>query len=192
MDSNKKRFGVIGKILRSGVWLLPLLIASLIIGIKRYIGGSMTFEQRMPLLAIILMPLEALEILKIIRDITGAGEWIFTRDTGRITERQANYILEKYSASLGKKTKFAHTLRKTCGSDMRRAGFTTRQCADYLGNSERVFLDHYSFDTETDEEYLRRLDSIGKTREPEGVVKCSQTEKEQKNSGNPYSARVSA
>ena len=153
----------------------------------RIVNHTKTFVSRT-----IILRLEALEILKIIRDITGAGEWIFTRDTGRITEWQANYILEKYSASLGKKTKFAHTLRKTCGSDMRRAGFTTRQCADYLGNSERVFLDHYSFDTETDEEYLRRLDSIGKTREPEGVVKCSQTEKEQKNSGNPYSARVSA
>ena len=46
-------------------------------------------------------------------------------------------------------------VRKSCGSNMRKAGFTAKKCADYLGNSVKVFEKHYEFDTDTDREFIK-------------------------------------
>ena len=102
----------------------------------------------------------AIEILTKIKAVTGDGIWIFSKNGERIIERRANYIFEKYSNEQGTMMKFSHKVRKTCGSNMRKAGFTAKQCADYLGNSVRVFEDHYEFDTDTDREFMEKLDKI--------------------------------
>jgi len=102
----------------------------------------------------------AIEILSKIKTVTGDGIWIFSKNGERIIERRANYIFEKYSNEQGTMIKFSHKVRKTCGSNMRKAGFTAKQCADYLGNSVRVFEDHYEFDTDTDREFMEKLDKI--------------------------------
>ena len=108
----------------------------------------------------ILLSKTAVNILHKLKADSHGGEWIFTRNGKRLTERQANYVFEKYSGKYGKKTKFSHKVRKTCGSNMRKAGFTSKQCADYLGNSVRVFEEHYEYDTDTDKEFLARLDAM--------------------------------
>jgi len=108
----------------------------------------------------VLLSKTAVSILTRLKADTQSEEWIFTRKGERLTERQANYVFEKYSGAKGKKTKFSHKVRKTCGSNMRKAGFTSKQCADYLGNSVRVFEEHYEYDTETDQEFLARLDAM--------------------------------
>ena len=108
----------------------------------------------------VLLSKTAVSILTRLKADAQSEEWIFTRKGERLTERQANYVFEKYSGAKGKKTKFSHKVRKTCGSNMRKAGFTSKQCADYLGNSVRVFEEHYEYDTETDQEFLARLDAM--------------------------------
>ncbi len=87
--------------------------------------------------------------------------WIFNRDGERLTERQANYILEKYANDTGNRIKSSHKLRKTCGSNLyKKNGLTTKQCSDYLGHSEKVFEDNYLFDTDTDEELFEKLNTV--------------------------------
>ncbi len=100
------------------------------------------------------------ELLKKLRDHSGSPVWIFSRNGERLTGREANYIFEKYAADTGRIRKSSHKIRKTCGSDMCKAGFTPRQCADYLGNSIRVFEDYYEYDTDTDEEFLQKLNRM--------------------------------
>ena len=103
---------------------------------------------------------EAIKILHLIQEHKKSVKWIFARDGERLTSREANYILEKYAKEMGIKTKSSHKLRKTCGSNLRNAGFSPKQCADYLGNSEEVFLRCYSYDTHTEEETIALLDNI--------------------------------
>ena len=74
------------------------------------------------------------------------------------TSRQANYVLEKYAKENGIPVKSSHKLRKTCGSNLSRKGMPARACADYLGNSEEVFMRYYNFDTSTENELLKILD----------------------------------
>ena len=57
--------------------------------------------------------------------------------------------------------KSSHKLRKTAGSNLyKKGGLTSKQCADYLGHSEQVFLNNYSFDTDTEEELIAKLDKV--------------------------------
>lgn len=85
--------------------------------------------------------------------VTGLNcEWIFSRDGKRLTERQGNYILEKFAKETGMPIKSSHKLRKAAGSDLhKKNGLTTKQCVDYLGHYELVFINNYSFDTDTEE-----------------------------------------
>ncbi len=103
--------------------------------------------------------------IKVFDEIRGISpkkcEWIFNRDGERLTERQANYILEKYAIDTGNRIKSSHKLRKTCGSNLyKKNGLTTKQCSDYLGHSERVFEENYLYDTDTDDELFAKLNSV--------------------------------
>lgn len=101
---------------------------------------------------------KAVAILQYIKEHRQSEEWIFARDGKRLTSRQANYVLEKYAKENGIPVKSSHKLRKTCGSNLSRKGMSARACADYLGNSEEVFMRYYNFDTSTENELLKILD----------------------------------
>ncbi len=110
--------------------------------------------------SIILRP-EAIELLHVLHnDFKNSNcKYIFQRDGHKLKIREASYILDKYGKESGS-VKSSHKLRKTCGSDMRKAGFTTKQIANYLGNSEEVFINNYSYDTDTDTEFRNRLKMV--------------------------------
>ena len=108
----------------------------------------------------LLVPSASSELLDMIRESAGSSEWIFSRDGERLTSREAQYVFEKYAKDTGCARKSSHKVRKTCGSNMCKAGFTPRQCADYLGNTVRVFEEYYEYDTDSDEEFIRKLDKI--------------------------------
>ncbi len=115
----------------------------------------------------ILLSEKAIRILNAIKDAGHGGEWIFERDGERIPERVANYVLEKYAKQTGNRIKSSHKLRKTCGSNLfKKCGLNAKQCADYLGHSEEVFVNNYLFDTDTDEELLAKLNSCENPEDP--------------------------
>lgn len=107
----------------------------------------------------ILLGKASVTLLDYIKENRQSDEWIFARDGKRLTSRQANYVLEKYAKENHVMVKSSHKLRKTCASNLRRKGASVRACADYLGNSEEVLLRCYSFDTATESEMLKILDS---------------------------------
>ena len=76
---------------------------------------------------------KALEILAVIKSNTG---YIFTRNSERITERQVNYVLEKYAERKGTKTKSSHKLRKTYASRLDAAGIPLDVIQRDLGHSD--------------------------------------------------------
>ena len=103
---------------------------------------------------------KAVEILEMLRaNRTGNSPWIFEREGERVTERQGSYVFEKYAKENGLKTKFSHKARKTCGSNLLAKGFTIKQAADYLGDTVAVFLKHYCYDVDTDQDFLKRLNA---------------------------------
>ncbi|MDO4266163.1 MAG: site-specific integrase [Eubacteriales bacterium] len=107
---------------------------------------------------IVLLNKKAIALLSRIKENRQSNEWVFARNNKRLTSRQANYILERFAKENGVPVKSSHKLRKTCGSNLSRKGATARQCANYLGNSEEVFLRCYNFDTSTESEMLKILD----------------------------------
>lgn len=87
--------------------------------------------------------------------------WMFHRGGMRLRARQLAYVLERFAKENGVACKSSHKLRKTFGSNLyAKAGFTPKQCADYLGNTEEVFIYHYNFDVDTDKEFMSKLDAI--------------------------------
>lgn len=109
----------------------------------------------------VVLPREAVKALERIRLYKDPNvEWIFHKDGERLTERQMVYALEKYSRHRKKEYKSTHKIRKTFGSNLyAQYGFTPKQCADYLGNNEKTFINHYNFDNSPLEEMLYKLDN---------------------------------
>lgn len=62
--------------------------------------------------------------------------FLFTRNGKRITERQVNYVLEKYAQSKGASTKSSHKLRKTYASRLDAAGVSLDEIRKDLGHKE--------------------------------------------------------
>lgn len=62
--------------------------------------------------------------------------YLFTRDGKRITERQVNYVLEKYAKCKGLRTKSSHKLRKTYASRLDAAGIPLDVIRRDLGHSD--------------------------------------------------------
>ena len=89
---------------------------------------------------------KALEILELIQH---NDEFLFTRDGKRITERQVNYVLEKYAERMGTITKSSHKLRKTYASRIKAGGVSLDTIRKDLGHKNilikcmRRKLTHY-------------------------------------------------
>ena len=91
---------------------------------------------------------KALDVLKLIQN---HDEFLFTRDGKRITERQVNYVLEKYAERMGTITKSSHKLRKTYASRVKAAGVSLDTIRKDLGHKNILTTDRYIFDTDDED-----------------------------------------
>ena len=73
--------------------------------------------------------------LKILQRIPRTGVFLFERNGERVTERQINYILEKYAERSGTRTKSSHKMRKTYASVLSAAGVPLDEIRAQLGHS---------------------------------------------------------
>lgn len=78
---------------------------------------------------------KSLELLKKIEP-RQKEDWIFHRGNERITERQVNYVLEKYAERNNTITKSSHKLRKTYASRMNAAGVPLDVIQRDLGHAD--------------------------------------------------------
>ena len=72
---------------------------------------------------------------KILQRVPGIGFFLFERNGERVTERQINYILEKYAERSGARTKSSHKMRKTYASVLNAAGVPIDEIRAQLGHS---------------------------------------------------------
>lgn len=96
---------------------------------------------------------KALEVLEHIQHSTG---FLFTRDGKRITERQVNYVLEKYAERQGTIIKSSHKLRKTYASRMNAGGVSLDTIRKDLGHKSILTTDKYIFETEEDDKVYEK------------------------------------
>ena len=107
---------------------------------------------------------EAVKLLDLIRSANQSDEWIFARNGERLTSRQANYVLERYAKENGLSVKSSHALRRTYGSNLFKAGATSKQCSNILGNTVEVFERYYLHDTDTEEQVRSIVDKVSLER----------------------------
>lgn len=96
---------------------------------------------------------KALEVLGQITHKTG---FLFTRNRKRITERQVNYVLEKYAERNDTITKSSHKLRKTYASRMKAAGVSLDTIRKDLGHTNILTTDRYIFDTDDEDKVYEK------------------------------------
>lgn len=96
---------------------------------------------------------KALEVLEHIQHRTG---FIFIRDGERITERQVNYVLEKYAERMGTITKSSHKLRKTYASRMKAGGVSLDTIRKDLGHTNILTTDKYIFDVDDEDKVYEK------------------------------------
>lgn len=97
---------------------------------------------------VVLIP-QALDILN---SIPQTSEFIFVRDTKRITARQISYVLEKYAERQGLKTKSTHKMRKTYASNLNANGVPLDAIREQLGHSDLHTTMKYIFNPLTENE----------------------------------------
>lgn len=71
----------------------------------------------------------------ILEKIPKEGSYIFMRNGERITSRQINYVLEKFSEQQGTRTKSSHKIRKTYASNLNANGVPLDCIREMLGHS---------------------------------------------------------
>jgi len=90
---------------------------------------------------------KALEVIQTLAESHPAMEgYLFTRDGERVTERQVNYVLEKYAERAGKAVKSSHKLRKTYVSRLVRGGVPLDSIRQDLGHQNLSTTLSYIYD----------------------------------------------
>ena len=73
--------------------------------------------------------------INILQKIERTGDYIFMRDSERLTSRQIAYVLEKYAERQGLSTKSTHKMRKTFASNLNASGVPIDCIRELLGHS---------------------------------------------------------
>ena len=73
--------------------------------------------------------------INILQKIERTGDYIFMRDSERLTSRQIAYVLEKYAERQGLSTKSTHKMRKTFASNLNASGVPLDCIRELLGHS---------------------------------------------------------
>ena len=85
-------------------------------------------------------------------------EYIFKRDGERITSRQLQYVLAKYSERTGvPRNKSSHKIRKTYASNLNAAGVPLDEIRTQLGHTLETTTLGYLFNPLTEEETYQRI-----------------------------------
>ena len=85
-------------------------------------------------------------------------EYIFKRDGERITSRQLQYVLSKYSKRTGApRNKSSHKIRKTYASNLNAAGVPLDEIRTQLGHTLETTTLSYLFNPLTEEETYQRI-----------------------------------
>lgn len=93
-------------------------------------------------------------------------EYLFERNGKRITARQYNYILEKYSQRKGIKNKASHIIRKTYASNLSAAGVPLECIREELGHTNLLTTTKYIFNPLTDEAKLNMINNALSKHKP--------------------------
>lgn len=88
----------------------------------------------------------------ILNQIKKQDDYVFVRDSERITARQINYVLEKYAERMGLSTKSSHKIRKTYASMLNANGVPLDYIREMLGHSEVSTTLSYIFNPLTEDE----------------------------------------
>lgn len=90
--------------------------------------------------------------VEILNKIERQGEYIFMRDSGRITSRQLAYVLEKYAERQGIPTKSTHKMRKTFASNLNAHGVPLDCIRELLGHADLSTTLGYLYNPLTEKE----------------------------------------
>lgn len=97
---------------------------------------------------VILIP----KAIAILNQIPKQGEYIFMRNSERITARQIAYVLEKYAQRKGIITKSTHKMRKTYASNLNASGVPLDCIREQLGHSNLQTTLGYIYNPLTEKE----------------------------------------
>ncbi len=97
------------------------------------------------------------EALKILEKLPRTGEYIFMRNSERLTSRQINYVLEKYAQRSGLATKSSHKLRKTYASMCNANGVPIDFIREQLGHASLSTTYGYIYNPLTEQESYHML-----------------------------------
>lgn len=99
--------------------------------------------------------------IEVIKKLPQGQEFLFMRGNERITERQVNYVLEKYAERMGVLTKSSHKLRKTYASRLDAAGVPLDVIQRDLGHrSAKTTLTYFYNPLEDHETYDLKAQAI--------------------------------
>ena len=90
--------------------------------------------------------------VELLSKIQHQGEYVFMRDSERLTSRQIQYVLEKYAERNNKIVKRSHKMRKTYASRLANANVSLDCIRENMGHSNLQTTLSYVYNTATDEE----------------------------------------
>lgn len=90
--------------------------------------------------------------IELLSKIQHQGEYVFMRDSERLTSRQIQYVLEKYAERNNKIVKRSHKMRKTYASRLANANVSLDCIRENMGHSNLQTTLSYVYNTATDEE----------------------------------------
>lgn len=91
--------------------------------------------------------------LDILKRLSHQTEWLFSRNGERLTERQINYQLEKFSEKSDIITKRSHKLRKTYASNLHEAGIALKKIQNDLGHQSIRTTEAYIIEEPDERDY---------------------------------------